>query len=350
MKKVLIKFLPSDFIKLLKEPSLFLSHLLKNNIFLIKIYYLIFSKTFNREMNSIINGISEYKNNLTEIQESSYLLRRNIHRIEKGLIMVPRREIFAEAYIEETVNIFNKAFKFKEFNKEEIKWASDVLIEYFDKVSNSEKIDRARIVFYNSPKNSCSENKFIPYKKNLLNKNKLKFNDLKELILNRNSIRWYKNMKVSNEIVQKAIDIASSSPSACNRQPYSFYVSQNAKKAAEIAKLAGGTGGWYQNIPCTIVVVGDLSAYPREKDRHIIYIDSSLATMQLILTFEALGLSSCCINWPEDEERDLKMSKLLSLKPFERPVMLLSVGYGLDSGGIPFSQKKMSKVLLKKVL
>ena len=96
-------------------------------------------------------------------------------------------------------------------------------------------------------------------------------------------------------------------------------------------------------------MVGDLSAYPGERDRHLIYIDGSLAAMQLMLAFETLGLSTCSINWPDVEAAEQKLEKLLDLKPYERPIMLLSVGYAQDKGGIPYSQKKDAQVLIKKV-
>jgi hypothetical protein len=57
-------------------------------------------------------------------------------------------------------------------------------------------------------------------------------------------------------------------------------------KASEVAATAMGTAGFSNNIPALIAVVGDLSAYPAERDRHVIYIDGGLATMQLMLAFE----------------------------------------------------------------
>ena len=75
-------------------------------------------------------------------------------------------------------------------------------------------------------------------------------------------------------MIEKAIEIAKLAPSACNRQPFRFYVSQNKDQACKVAKCAGGTSGWAEDIPCTVVIIGDLSLYPRERDRHLIYIDS----------------------------------------------------------------------------
>src|SRR5690606_22332573 len=112
-----------------------------------------------------------------------------------------------------------------------------------------------------------------------------------------------------------------------------------------VAKLAMGTSGFVENIQTLIVVVGDLSAYPFERDRHCIYIDASLASMQLMLALETMGLSTCPINWPDIESREMKMQEMLSLPHYLRPVMLIAVGYADKDGGIPYSQKKSSQTL-----
>ncbi|HBS78218.1 MAG TPA: nitroreductase-like protein, partial [Pseudomonas sp.] len=79
---------------------------------------------------------------------------------------------------------------------------------------------------------------------------------------------------------------------------------------------------------------------------HVVYIDGSLAAMQLMLALESLGLSSCSINWPDVEERERQLAKILGLTYQERTVMLLAVGYADPTGGIPYSDKKTEKDLI----
>lgn len=51
------------------------------------------------------------------------------------------------------------------------------------------------------------------------------------------------------------------------------------EKAVATAKCVGGATDFAENLPAMIAIVGDLSAYPYERDRHLIYIDGSLAAM-----------------------------------------------------------------------
>lgn len=349
LKKVLPRWLKNLILNTIKLLGLVVSHVFKSSRFLGSVYYAFFSRQFSREHKAVLAGKAAYQQSLKDIGETSVLLRRNIHRLEKGLIMQPRREVFGEDFIGETVKIYQRAIKLNNLNPEEKKWVTDVLVEYFNVVNDTQKILKARKVFNQVLNQSNDEQKYIPYPYDSLPKTDIHYEELKKLFIKRRSVRWYRDKEVPSELVEKAVNLASLAPSACNRQPYSFYVSKNKEKAVQIAKCAGGTPGWAENIPCTIVIVGDLSAYPGERDRHLIYIDGSLAAMQLMLAFETLGLSTCSINWPDIEAAEQKMEKLLDLKPYERPIMLLSVGYAQEKGGIPYSQKKDAQVLIKNV-
>jgi nitroreductase len=90
----------------------------------------------------------------------------------------------------------------------------------------------------------------------------------------------------------------------------------------------------------SIVVVGDLSNYFSSRDRHTMYIDASLSVMAFLYALETIGLSSVVINWPDFGLLEKKMKKKLNLKTYERPIMLLAVGYAKEDGMIPCSKKK----------
>jgi len=331
---------------------LYFSPLFSKSSVLASLYYFIFSRKFYREHKAVLDGRLAYrKNSFTRLGKTSVLLRRNIHRLEKGLIMKPRRGSFAEDYIMETVIAYQRAIETGSLQEDENKWFSDVLNEYFTIVNDTSLISKARNIYGSceTKLNEATDEKFIPYPFDTLPASDVSYEELHKLFVKRRSVRWYKDKQVPLELIEKAVNIATLAPSACNRQPYVFHVSSNKEKAVQMAKCAGGTPGWAQNIPCTIAIVGDLSAYPFERDRHLIYIDGSLAAMQLILALETLGLSSCSINWPDIESAEQKMQKLLKLEYYERPIMLLSIGYAKDKGGIPYSQKKSAEILLKKV-
>ena len=100
-------------------------------------------------------------------------------------------------------------------------------------------------------------------------------------------------------------------------------------------------------MPHLILVLGDLSSFAFERDRHLIYIDAALATAQLMLSFTAQGLASVPINWPDVEENHKAARQLLGLAPYHVPIMLVGFGVPNPDAMIPFSQKKPPQSLLK---
>lgn len=354
MKSILRKLLPSTLIKKLKLSVESFDQIIypffTENAFLSSVYFCFFSTQFRREHQSVLKGRLQYQNSLHDIKLSSVLLRRNTHRLEKGLIMQPCRKVFAEAYIEETIECFAKCLLSEELCAEELKWAQDVLVKYFDITQSSVVLDSARQRFESLTLKSfdCAEQS-LPYQHQQRVKSNISQEALHNLFKQRRSVRWYEQKPVEISAISQAIEMASQAPSACNRQPFQFYTITDMDKASEIASIAMGTTGFSDNIPALIVVVGDLSAYPAERDRHIIYIDGGLASMQLMLAFETLGLSSCPINWPDIEICEKKIERKLGLPSHLRPIMLISVGYGQSTGQIPFSQKKKTNILMKEV-
>ncbi|WP_144213712.1 nitroreductase family protein [Shewanella donghaensis] len=351
MKQVIKKLLPRNLLGQIKSTyeqfDVILIQLFSRNGFLASVYYAFFSQQFYREHKAVLQGRLAYEDSLKQITESSILLRRNIHRIEKGLIMRPRRDIFAGGYISETVDCYCMAIASVDLCADEKKWASDVLQKYFSIVGQDQVIDEAKKRFEAVCLNS--ESGSIPYPHADLPACPVDYDELLTLFKRRRSVRWFQDKAVDISLINKAVDAATLAPSACNRQPFEFHVISDTDKATDIANCAMGTVGFADNLPCMIAIVGNLDAYPAERDRHIIYIDGALASMQLMLACETLGLSTCSINWPDIELREKMLMKKLGLAYHQRVVMLMAVGFADPDGGIPFSQKKNSSLLVKEV-
>lgn len=339
----------------LRFATLFSAHPLLSSV-----YYLLFSTQFRREHFSVLKGKVAYHQSLIQTKNSSTLIRRNIHRLEKGLIMQPRKKSFAEDYIAETVKQLTLCYV--DLDTAELKWAFDVLTKYFSIVERTSIIDAAYQRFEvirdsihstltqaslsgSMPFNGVSSQS-VPYRYQELPQARLSFEQLYGLFQRRRSVRFYLDKPVDESLVTQAIDAASLAPSACNRQPYRFH-RLHGKDAVIAAGFAMGTTGFSHQVPYLLVVTGDLSAYPAERDRHVIYIDAALASMQLMLALDTLGLASCPINWPDIEARERLLSSFLQLPAYERPIMLIACGYADPQGGIPFSQKKSAIDLSK---
>ena len=105
------------------------------------LYYAFYSNAFDREHRAALYGRNLYTQEASRRQGSQYLLRRNVRRIEKGLLMRPRKEVFAlEGYIVETVQRYQVALQNAGLSApEELQWAHDVLQTYFSVVQSNQQ-------------------------------------------------------------------------------------------------------------------------------------------------------------------------------------------------------------------
>lgn len=305
-------------------------------------YYTIISKAFRSEQHAMVAGMLRYDHTTRNKQGNIFLLKRNIHRLEKGLSARTRKPVFGLQFISETVTCFVACAGSDPalLQQPALAWAADVLQAYFANVTApSPIIDEARKQFYQSLPPDYSGHNKIPYQRGHRD-SPVSYEDFQRLCEIRRSIRWFQPAPVDRTVLDDAFRIAGLAPSACNRQPFHYTVFDDARTVKKIAQLVAGTQDFYQNIPVLLVLIGDLSAFSSERDRHIIYIDASLSAMSLMYALETLGLSSCPINWPDIAAQDTTLATWLHLQQHERAIMLIAIGYADPEGLVAYSQKK----------
>lgn len=324
-------------------------HLLKiccRSRFLSNLYYCFLSSTFAREHQAVLAGRLKHFQGTKKERSNYYLLVRNTHRIEKGLLMRPRKAQFATAYLHETMNSFDTIWRNESPGVEgggQRKWFKDVLSEYFSVVEDTPLIRRERNRFkalVNGEENASAPDRSIPYIREQASFSGITYEEFYRLTRQRRSVRWFLQKAVPRDLIDKALLAANQSPSACNRQPFEFRVFDDPRQVAKLTSIPMGTKGYSHSLPVFVIVIGNLDAYALERDRHVIYIDAALACMSFMLALETLGLSSCPINWPDIEEKEKEMERALKLKPWQRPVLCLGLGYPDPSGKVAFSEKR----------
>lgn len=145
---------------------------------------------------------------------------------------------------------------------------------------------------------------------------------------------------MARDLVDRAVEVAAESPTACNRQPYRFEIFDDPVSTAKVAAIPMGTDGYEHQLPGLIVIIGNLAAFFDRRDRHLIYVDGCLAAMGLVYALESQGVNSCCINWPDLPDREADMRRLLGMANYERVVMLIAYGYADPAALVPFSAKR----------
>lgn len=315
-------------------------------------YSILTFPTFNREQFAVLRGRRDYYRNLSRRRRSRTELRRNVHRLEKGISMRPRRPVFALDYLDETIEFYEDAIASGSeveggVETAELTWAHNVLADYFSIVDPANPVVAAAKGRFDAtlPRFSPSQLAHRPYRRADGATSAASYDNLLALALQRRSVRWFKPDKVPRELIDQALLVGRQAPTACNRLPYEFRIFDEPELVKRIAGIPFGSAGYSHQIPTVAVLVGRLNHYFSPRDRHVIYVDGSLAAMGFMLALETLGLSSSVINWPDFEPLEAKMQKALGLDYDERVIMLIAIGYADPEGLIPYSQKKSLDLL-----
>lgn len=143
------------------------------------------------------------------------------------------------------------------------------------------------------------------------------------VILKRKSIRKYKDIEVSNEIVEELLRSAMAAPSAGNQQPWEFIVLRDKEIMKKITEFHPYSK-MLLNTDTAIVVCGDES---KEKFKGYWVQDCSAACENILLTAEDKGLGAVWLGVYPLEDRISPLKELLNLPESVIPLSIIPVGY-----------------------
>lgn len=147
-------------------------------------------------------------------------------------------------------------------------------------------------------------------------------------ILERRSIRRFKEMPVERELIDRLLEAADSAPSACNKHPLEFFAITNEEVLGKISKAGLFTR---MKAPLVIAVVGNLGrALPPPISEYWLH-DAGAACENILLQATMLGLGACwCGVHPQKRVME-KVSEALGLSDCQIPFAIIKIGYPDES-------------------
>ncbi len=157
-----------------------------------------------------------------------------------------------------------------------------------------------------------------------------------DLAKKRYSCRSYSDKPVTKNQLDLILEAGRISPSAVNFQPWHLIVIRKKEYLHKIHSTYHRE--WFQTAPCVIIVCGDHNqSWKRKLDgKDHCDIDVAIAVDHMTLQATDLGLATCWIcNFDKD-----KCAELFNLPDGIEPMVLLPVGYPLDSSDPERHSKK----------
>lgn len=142
-------------------------------------------------------------------------------------------------------------------------------------------------------------------------------------IFTRTSTRQFEERKVEQKYIVKILRAAMAAPSAKNQQPWEFYVTEDRDT---IAKLAKSTPYAKPAANAPVVIVPcfnqDILTVPE-----MVYVDMAIATENILLEAEELGLGAVMLGVAPNEERMKAVEEILRLPENFRAFTIIPIGY-----------------------
>lgn len=152
--------------------------------------------------------------------------------------------------------------------------------------------------------------------------------DFLELAHARFSCRKFQDKKVEQEKIDKIIEAALASPTACNFQPFKIWVIENSKILNEMKNVTPYIFGTK-----TVMAIGadTKNAYVRKFDgKNFAQIDASIVATHMLLEIQNLGLGTTWVGYFEEN----KLKELIPEMADYDIIGLFPLGYPADNAPV----------------
>lgn len=163
--------------------------------------------------------------------------------------------------------------------------------------------------------------------------------EVKEAILQRKSIRNYKDTPVPEEKLRNVLEAARMAPSGANRQPWKFVVVRDGEKRVLLSDASGGQA----HVAAAPVVIAAVTTAPDNMMMCEVPgypVDLAIAVDHMTLAAVDEGLGTCWIGaFSQDKAREI-----LGIPNNCKIVALLTLGYP-DDPGRPKTRKSLDEIV-----
>lgn len=141
----------------------------------------------------------------------------------------------------------------------------------------------------------------------------------------RHSIRTFTGEPVPKDVICKALEIAETTPSACNRQPWDIYVLTKKENVFKILEIQTGARQFMEQVSAVVVIASTANAFSITEG-HQPYLNGGLYAMNLMLAFHSLGIGTIPLNLGIDNNKIRVLKREIGMSNDSLPVLMLAIG------------------------
>lgn len=153
--------------------------------------------------------------------------------------------------------------------------------------------------------------------------------DFEQFAKSRHSCRAYSTENIPLEEISACIDLARTTPTACNRQPNKTYVITQPELIKQIIEIQGGGRGFADNTNKLLIVTSNVTVFNTNEIQEAMKAGGMYA-MNLLYALHYHKIGVCPLLWGENVEKDKKLRELVNIPDYEEIIIVYSCGYPLD--------------------
>ena len=278
------------------------------------------------------------------IEKMQYTILRSTHVIEKGLSLRTPRKAFGK---EKILALLHNANKYMQLygtqDKTFLIYPLSVISQYINHETtigaNVEEVETALKQIVNKysfqlPQNTEAGVKLVS-RTDIVNASQA---DFASLLSSRHSIRYFSKENIPSQLIEKALQLAQTTPSACNRQGWKVHIFSNTL-ATKLIQWQGGARGFEDEPTLAILVTANSRAFLKYEPFQA-YVDGGLYAMNLINALHFVGLGTIPLSCGFGYKKLQSLYTQFGIPENERPILIIGVGQLEDEFKVAISTRK----------
>lgn len=263
------------------------------------------------------------------------------HVLEKGITMPNRRLGFGQDVVKIVIELSNKCISKYGKDIPQLQFALSDLEEYLMihndnnfKLPNSIVEGIQNLLKY-------KDDELIPSKEFTSDTFFEKCNDFKDFAYQRHTVRYFSEGNVPEDLLRKAMALATTAPSACNRQSIRVKVLSGECKERTL-QLQNGNRGFGHLVNKLLVITSEQTAWDHIF-RTSAYLDAGIFTMNLLYSLHYYKICACTLNAHLSRKKVTELRKIAKMKNSEIPIVFIAIGMPAESFKIASSRRLDAK-------
>ena len=295
------------------------------------IHYCIHLLHFNADINTI-----------SDIDKFKYVILRNNHVIEKGMSLRQTRKDFGDKKVLSLIQQLQSFDKFYGIEDPSfLDYPTSTIAKFIEFRKSSGTLTQELedsfsqyLRHRNNPFSKIEAGVSLTNKEDVINHTLFDFD---RFVRSRHSIRYFSKTVPTKEEIEKALSLASHTPSACNRQGWKTHIFWQ-DGLCKLLDWQGGCEGFKREIPCAILVTENSKAF-LHYEAFQAYVDGGFYAMSLVYALHSLGLGTIPLSCGFGYKKLKSLHQMFAIPDNEVPIVIIGVGHYEDTFKVAVSHR-----------